>query len=133
MLTVVLLVQIATAPFTSNSCKHVRLHTEQPAGRQYLGQAHSLNGLSDAANLIDLQQQGGARLLLNGALDADWVGAQQVIANHLHSIITSSLPPQPLKRLYVDDGAAHVLIKEALHTRHALADLHIVVAVLVAA
>ncbi len=49
-----------------------------------LGHADCLNRFCDGANLVDLEQQGIARLLLNGCLHPFWVGAQQVITNYLH-------------------------------------------------
>lgn len=48
-----------------------------------LGHLHGLNGLSQGANLVDLQQQGVHCLLLDASLHAGGVGHQHVITNHL--------------------------------------------------
>mmetsp|Transcript_896 Transcript_896/g.2413 ORF Transcript_896/g.2413 Transcript_896/m.2413 type:complete len:484 (-) Transcript_896:141-1592(-) len=51
-----------------------------------LGGAHGLDRLGDGADLVDLEQQRVARLLLDGALHADGVGHQQVVADDLHLV-----------------------------------------------
>ena len=48
-----------------------------------LGHVVSLDGLSHAANLVDLQQQTVAGLLLNSSGDSLGVGDQQVVSNNL--------------------------------------------------
>lgn len=103
--------QSMTASGTIISCKGSHIHAQQPAEWQYLGEADGLDGLSDAANLVDLQQQRGARLLLDGALDASRVGAQEIITNHLHAKIHVVSPCRCLE-LYSSDGAAHLLTQE---------------------
>ena len=52
-----------------------------PAG--LLGHAHRLDRLGDGADLVDLEQQRVARLLLDGRLDARRVGHEQVVADDL--------------------------------------------------
>lgn len=44
----------------------------------------SLNRFSQASNLVDLQQEGIARLLLDGSLDSLFVGDEEVIADDLY-------------------------------------------------
>lgn len=63
---------------------HACMKLQEDAIMACLGHADSLNGLCDRANLVDLEQQGIAGLLFNGCLHPFWVGAQQVITNHLH-------------------------------------------------
>lgn len=65
---------------TAGACKNL----QQDAVMACLGHADCLNRFCDGANLVDLEQQGIARLLLNGCLHPFWVGAQQVITNYLH-------------------------------------------------
>jgi len=45
---------------------------------------NSVDGLSHGAYLIELDQGGVAALLGNGALDVDWIGHQQVVADNLN-------------------------------------------------
>ena len=52
-----------------------------PAG--LLGHAHGLDRLGDRPDLVDLEQQRVAGLLLDGGLDARRVGDEQVVADDL--------------------------------------------------
>lgn len=65
---------------TAGACKNL----QQDAVMACLGHADCLNRFCDGANLVDLEQQGIACLLFNGCLHPLGIGAQQVIANHLH-------------------------------------------------
>ena len=55
--------------------------------RQTVGGCLRLDGLCDGADLVDLEQQTVARLLLHRLLDALWVGHRQVITHHLEDSI----------------------------------------------
>ena len=58
----------------------VRGHNTPTVG---LRELDSLDGLGDGTDLVDLQEQGVARLLLDGSLDSLRVGDGQVITNDL--------------------------------------------------
>ncbi len=65
---------------TAGAC----MNLQQDAVMACLGHADCLDRFCHGANLVDLEQQGIAGLLLNGCLHPFWIGAQQVITNHLH-------------------------------------------------
>lgn len=48
-----------------------------------LRELDSLDRLGDGADLVDLEEEGVARLLLNGGLDAEGVGDEEVVAHNL--------------------------------------------------
>ena len=59
--------------------------TESSDRRRTAGGALRLDGLCDGADLVDLEQQTVACLLLHRLLDALWVGHRQVITHHLET------------------------------------------------
>lgn len=59
-----------------------------------LGQLVSLDGLGDGADLVDLEQQAVAGLLLDGGGDPLGVGHGQVVANDLDGGVGSDLAPR---------------------------------------
>lgn len=54
----------------------VRDH-DTPAGG--VGVVGCLDGLGESTNLVDLEEEGVAGLLLDGTLDADWVGDSEIV------------------------------------------------------
>lgn len=52
-----------------------------------------LDGLGDGADLVDLQQQAVASLLLTGLLDALGVGDGQIVSHHLDIHCPRELSP----------------------------------------
>lgn len=52
-----------------------------------VGVLSSLDGLGQRTNLVNLQQQGVGGLLLNGGLDSQWVGHEQVITDNLDLVL----------------------------------------------
>jgi hypothetical protein len=57
-------------------------HHDAPAGT--LSHLAGADGLGHGANLVDLQQQGAASLLIDGSLDALDVSDQQIVAHNLN-------------------------------------------------
>lgn len=57
------------------------------------GQQMGLNGLGDGADLVDLQQQAVAGLLLNGSLDTLGIGDSQIIADNLNGGVGGDIGP----------------------------------------
>lgn len=58
-----------------------------------LGQKVGLNGFGDGADLVDLEQQAVACLLLDGGLDPLGVGHGQVVADDLDGGVGGDLAP----------------------------------------
>lgn len=56
-----------------------------------LGHFNSLDRLCDCAYLIDLQQKGIARLLLNGIFDSLRIGDKEIIAHNLQDMCAFAL------------------------------------------
>ena len=59
-------------------------HHDAPAG--LLGHVAGLNGLGDGANLVDLEQEGVAELLVNASLDALRVRDEQIVTDDLDAV-----------------------------------------------
>lgn len=88
-----------------------------------LRQQMSVDGLGDGADLVDLQQQAVAGVLLDGGLDALWVGDGQVVADNLNASAGVELRPcRPV-----------VLVERILnaHDGEVLDELHVQIAELV--
>jgi hypothetical protein len=62
----------------------VRDHDAPSSGVRVVG---GLNRLGESSDLVDLKEESVARLLLNGTLDADWVGDGKIITEGYVSII----------------------------------------------
>ena len=91
----------------------VRGHDTPTVG---LRELNSLDGLGDGTDLVDLQEQGVARLLLDGGLDSLGVGDGQVISDNLDlGGLVEVGPSLPIVLCeWVLDGANVVLLTVAV-------------------
>ena len=60
---------------------------DTPSG--FLGHVASLNGLSHGTNLVNLEQEGIAQLLVDSCLDSLRVGNKEIVSNNLNTITKS--------------------------------------------
>ncbi|KAI6754374.1 hypothetical protein HG530_012888 [Fusarium avenaceum] len=68
----------------------VRDHDTPAVGVRVLG---GLDGLGQSTNLVDLEEEGVARLELNGLLDAERVGDSQIVTNNLDVLGLGEVAP----------------------------------------